>query len=95
MSEGGWIVSGLVSLVIVLFGIVIADHHRRLTMVEQDASEHDKWAAVKAEELATLKEAIRTILDQFTKLENAVHARFDRLDGRIDHLETKIDRTGH
>ena len=95
MSEGGWIASGLVSLVIVLLGLVISDHHRRLTNVEDNASDHDKWAAVKAEELATLREAVRTILDQFTKLENAVHARFDRLDGRIDHLETKIDRTGH
>ena len=63
MSEGGWILSGLVSLVIVLLGLVISDHHRRLTTVEQDASDHDKWAALKAEELATLKEAIRTVLE--------------------------------
>lgn len=81
MTDTSWIVTGLVALIVTLFGLVIRNIETRLSALEEHVKDHDEWASVKAQELATVEERSKQIM-----------FRFDRLDGRLDRIETKVDR---
>jgi hypothetical protein len=76
-----WLIGILVSLVFLLAGWGYADHQRRLTKLEDHVDEHDRWAGIKAEELATVKQAFLSILQ-----------RLDRQDGLLDTIRSDLGR---
>ena len=75
------IVGILVTIILILAGWGYADHQRRLGQMENRMDEHDKWAAMKAEQLAKVEESANNVI-----------WRLDRLDGRLDVLDQKISR---
>lgn len=81
MTDTGWVVTGLVALVITLFGLVIRNIETRLGRLEQHTDNHDKWAGEKAVELATVGELAKSVLH-----------RLDRQDGILDVIREDIKR---
>jgi len=79
--DNTWLLAGLIGIITLLVGVVIADHQRRLSNVEEHAEDHDRWAAIKSEELAALKELARSIMQ-----------RLDRQDGILDRIRDDLKR---
>jgi len=75
------IVGVLVTIILLLAGWGYADHQRRIGKLEDHVRDHDKWAGGKAEELATVKEGLRSIIQ-----------RLDRQDGILDQIRSSIDK---
>jgi hypothetical protein len=71
----------LITVILVLAGWAYADHQRRLTKLEDHVDDHDKWAGGKAEELAEVKGAFRSIMQ-----------RLDRQDGLLDQIRSDLGR---
>lgn len=85
MSENGWIITGLVALIITLFGLVMRNFEQRLSDMEKHQEVHDVWASGKAEELSAVKQA------QISGLQH-LFQRLDRMDGVNDKVATQLER---
>ena len=97
MTEAGWIVGGLVTLVALLGGAILMDHRQRVSTLEFEVRRQDIEASTVRrsgfERLARVEESFDAIKEAIAEFRLENNRRHDRTDGRLNEIERKIDRS--